>query len=151
MVVGLEGHRIPAFKAVEFWFLLYFRLEKADRGRFLTSCVLIAPFLRPNRLFPELRTHLSPQCRKNDLLEVVRHADQGELPRHFLPAPHPESPKSRVLDLSENPAPRSSCVARRSLGSPVSTSARSWPVATASFPSLVIVRAAPDFDRQQRR
>ena len=53
------------------------------------------------RSLPELRTHLSPQSRKHDLFEIVRHADQGELPGHFLLAPQPESPKSRVLDLPE--------------------------------------------------
>ena len=146
---GLEDHRSRPSKPVNSGFCAIFDSKRADRGRFVTSSPFIScPFFTAQAArFPNLRTHLSEgRSAAVDFLEVVRHADQGELPRHFR-RPAPESPKSRVLDLPEHrlhdrlAARRSAWLSGcdiRSFIARRSPSRRSW-----------TVRAAPDFDRQQ--
>ena len=115
----------------------------------MPSIGLTAPFLRPSRSGSELWTHLSPQCRKNDLLRLCAVQTNENSPATFsLPrTPNPRNPKFLIC-----PNTGSTIVLHRAYSARLSGfDIRSFMARrNGSLPSLVIVRAAPDFDRQQR-
>ena len=96
MVVGLEDHRIPAFKAGELEFLRHFRLEWADRGRFVTSSPFIRPFFMPSAArFPN-SGHTSPRsAAKMIFLRLCATQTRENSPATFaLPrSPNPRNPE----------------------------------------------------------
>jgi len=97
----IPSNPVPQPRGNRFIALFSTRKGPAKAGfRLRTSAP--APFLRQSRSFPELRTHLSPNRRKNDFLEVVRRADQRELRSHPRLAAQPEPSEPRVLDLTEH-------------------------------------------------